>query len=76
MWETWVQSLGQEESPGEGKGYPPQYSGLVNSMDCIVHGDTKSWTQLSDLHFHFHLNVPQSMGMVETKNRICSVPWV
>ena len=24
--------------PGEGKGYPLQYSGLENSMDCIVHG--------------------------------------
>ena len=23
--------------PGEGKGYPLQYSGLENSMDCIVH---------------------------------------
>ena len=23
-------------SPGEGKGYPLQYSGLANSMDCIV----------------------------------------
>ena len=21
--------------PGEGRGYPPQYSGLENSMDCI-----------------------------------------
>ena len=26
----------------EGKGYPLQYSGLENSMDCIVHGVTKS----------------------------------
>ena len=24
--------------PGEGKGYPLQYSGLKNSMGCIVHG--------------------------------------
>ena len=30
-------------SPGEGKGYPLQYSGLENSMDYIVHGVTKSW---------------------------------
>ena len=37
--------------PGEGKGYPLQYSGLENSMNCIVHGVTKSRTQLSDLHF-------------------------
>ena len=27
-----------ERSPGEGKGYPLQYSALENSMDCIVHG--------------------------------------
>ena len=31
-------------SPGEGKGYPLQYSGLDNSMDCIVHGVAKSQT--------------------------------
>ena len=35
---------GLERSPGEGKGYPLQYSGLENSMDCIVHGVTKSRT--------------------------------
>ena len=28
MWETWVRSLGWEDSSGEGKGYPLQYSGL------------------------------------------------
>ena len=38
-------------SPGEGKGYPLQYSGLENSMDCTVHGVAKSWTQLSKFHF-------------------------
>ena len=41
-------------SPGEGKGYPLQYSGLDNSMECIVHGVVKSWTQLSDLHSLTH----------------------
>ena len=30
--------------PGEGKGYPLQYSGLENSIDCIVHGVTGSRT--------------------------------
>ena len=44
---------GLGRSPGEGKGYPLQYSGLENSMDSIVHGVTKSRTQLSDFHFHF-----------------------
>ena len=33
MWEIWLQSLGWEDFPGEGKGYPLQYSGLENSMD-------------------------------------------
>ena len=31
-------------SPGEWKGFPLQYSGLENSMDCIVHGITKNQT--------------------------------
>ena len=42
---------GLGRSSGEGKGYPFQYSGLENSMDCIDHGVAKSWTQLSDFHF-------------------------
>ena len=35
----------------EGKGYPLQYSGLENSVDCIVHGVSKSQTRLSDFDF-------------------------
>ena len=42
--------LGLGRSPGEGKGYPLQYSGLENSMDYTVHGVTKSRTRLSDFH--------------------------
>ena len=42
---------GLGRSPGEGKGYPLQYSGLENSMDCIVHVVTESdmteWLSLS-----------------------------
>ena len=41
---------GLGRSPGEGKGYPLQYSVPENSMDCVVHGVTKSWTQLSNCH--------------------------
>ena len=48
MQETWVWSLGWEDFPGEGKGYPLQYSDLENSMDCRAHGVTKSQTQLGD----------------------------
>ena len=40
---------GLGKSPGEGKGYPLQYSGLENSMDCIVHVVTKSRTRLERL---------------------------
>ena len=36
----------------EGKGYQLQDSGLENSMDYLVHGVAKSWTLLSDFHFH------------------------
>ena len=35
---------GLGRSPGEGNSYLLQYSGLENSMDCIVHGVTKSRT--------------------------------
>ena len=39
---------GLQRSPGEGNDYPLQYSCLENSMDCVVHGVTKSQTQLSN----------------------------
>ena len=51
-----VPGLGR--SPGEGKGYPRQYSSLENSMDCIIHGGTKNQTWLSD--FHFSLSSPST----------------
>ena len=41
---------GLGRSPGEGNGYPLQYSSLENSMDCMVHRVTKRWTWLSDFH--------------------------
>ena len=46
-----ISGLGR--SPGEGKGYPLQYSGLENSMDCVVHGIATSWTRLSNFNFDF-----------------------
>ena len=48
---------GLGRSPGEGNSYPLQYSGLENSMDYIVHGVTKSRTQLSDFHFPMFMAV-------------------
>ena len=38
--------------PGDGNGYPFQYSGLENSTDYIVYGVTKSQTRPNDFHFH------------------------
>ena len=49
---------GLGRSPGEGNSYLFQYSGLKNSMNCMVHGVAKSWTRLSGFHFHY---VPQTM---------------
>ena len=43
----WMQKLAKAEF------YPLQYSGLENSMDCIVHEVTKSWTWLNDFHFTY-----------------------
>ena len=43
---------GLGRSPGEGNGYPLQYSGLENFMDYVVHGVAKSQTRLRDFHFH------------------------
>ena len=45
---------GLGRSPGERKGYPLQRSGLENSMDCIVHGVSKSCIRLSDFHSLTH----------------------
>ena len=42
---------GLGRSSGDGKGYPFQYSGLENTMECIVHRVTKNRTQLIDFHF-------------------------
>ena len=52
-------------SPGEGKGYPLQYSGLENSVD---YGVAKSQTQLSDFHFQF-----QSLQKINKHIRIIAI---
>ena len=55
---------GLGRSPGEGKGYPLQYSGLENSMDYIVLGAAKSQTRLSDFHL---LPITKFLFIVEPK---------
>ena len=58
---------GLGKSPGEGKGYPLQYSGLENSMDCTGHGVAESDTteQLSLTHSlkHFLITIFLSLVM-------------
>ena len=66
MWETWVWSLGQEDSPGEGNGMPLQYSCLENPMNrgtwwATVNGVAKSQTRLSDFTFTFASLVAQRL---------------
>ena len=46
---------GLGKSPGEGKGYPLQYPGLENSMDCMVHGVTKGQTRLRNFHTYTYI---------------------
>ena len=54
---------GLGRSPAEGKGYPLQYSGLENSMNCTVHGITKSQTRLSDLTHKILTSAIQLLGL-------------
>ena len=79
------QSLGWSQriswSPGEGTGYPLQYSGLENSMDCIVHGVEKSLTRLSNFNFHVwtikkaeHLRI--DAFELWCWRRLLRVPWI
>ena len=48
--------------------------GLENSMDCIVHGVSKSWTQLSNFHSLTHsLSVTK---MVSTLKKVSTNSWI
>ena len=63
---------GLGRSPEEGKGYPLQYPGLENSVECIVHGVTKSQRRISNFHFHFWLSLVAS-----SKNfSLVAVSWL
>ena len=50
MWETWVWYLGWEDTLEKGKA--THSSILAWRVPWTVHGVAKSWTQLSDFHFH------------------------
>ena len=64
---------GLGRSPGEGVGCPLQYSSLENSMDCIVHGVTKSWTRLSAFHFFLlHDKLRSFPSDLDSKESTCN----
>ena len=50
MWETWVQSLGWEDHLEKGKATHSSFLAW-RVPGLLVHGVTKSWTQLSNFHF-------------------------
>ena len=61
---------GLGRSPGEGNGYPLQYSGLENSVDCTEFmGVAKIRTQLSD--FHFSLSLESGENNIYGEDVLC-----
>ena len=72
LWLSWERIClqcgrpGLGRSAGEGKGYPLQDSGLENSMDCIVHGVSKTRTRLSNFHClsYFIFSPPPSLSHI------------
>ena len=72
MWVDLGLIPGLGRSPGEGKGYPLQYSGLENSMDCIVHGGPKesdTTERLTISLFYYKSNLRKN-DKIEIKNQI------
>ena len=67
---------GLGRSPGEGNGNLLQYSGLKNSMDCIVQEVAKSRTHLSKFHCQYAFSW-DSLGL-SGKESACQcrkIPW-
>ena len=61
-----ISGLGR--SLDEGKHYPLQYSGLENSMGCIVHVVAKNWTQLRDF--------PEKTMAPHSSTLSWKIPWM
>ena len=74
---------GLGSSPREGKGYPLQYSGLDNSMDCIVHGVERirhDWVTFTCSFKCFWARphsvptvFPQTVGLITTRPFLCDI---
>ena len=57
VWETWVRSLGWEDSLGKGKNYPTPVFWPGEFHDCIVYGVAKSQTGLRDFNFNYYIRL-------------------
>ena len=58
--------------PGEGNGYPLQYSGLENSMNCTVHGSQRvghNWVTFTSLSH-------QVAKLLEVQRQHQSLQWI
>ena len=60
--------------PGEGKGYPLQYSGLENSMDYTVHGGLKESDTTDQLSLHLGLKGPERKINRKSKSNVVFCP--
>ena len=77
---TWVQSLGQEDSPGEGNGNPLQYSCLKKSHGWRSLVGYSPWCHkeshtTEQLHFHF-LESPLNCKDIKPVNPKGNQPWI
>ena len=66
---------GLGRSPGEGKGYPLQYSGLENFVYYTDHGVAKSGTWLSDFHFILESVIELDLTQWQTKDKESKGFW-
>ena len=73
MWETWVWSLGWEDPLEKGKATHSSILPL-ESHGHIVHGVAKSWTRLSDFHFHFFTGASSVRNLPVNAGDIGSIP--
>ena len=68
--ETSVQSIGQEDPLEKAMSTHSSILAWRYSMDCIIHGVTKSWKRLSNFHFTFRGHKPGSHWQVRLPHYI------
>ena len=61
---------GLGRSPRDRNSYPLQYSGLENSMDCIVHRITKDMTEQLSLSLHYPGDINSHLVIDDDNNEV------